>query len=304
MNQLLNSFWRAAAHCWHPRVILLSVLPLLLLVGAALGLGYFFWEPANEATRRALESFTSLDIVWSWLDGVGLPNLKVILVPLLVILVSTPLLVIACLLLVATMMVPSIVNLVSTKRFPSLEKKKGGSWWRSLWVSFGSTLVALTVLIISIPLWLIPPVILVLPPLIWGWLTYRVMSFDAMADHASPAERKAVIAQHRGPLLVMGLICGYLGAAPGLVWASGTFFAVLFPVLVPVAIWLYTVVFAFSALWFTHYCLAALAQIRQAPVDLSPANPPVTQAPVPELPQPLEQLPPVVKSDGLDANIR
>jgi hypothetical protein len=33
-------------------------------------------------------------------------------------------------------------------------------------------------------------------------------------------------------------------------------------VLVPIAIWIYTLVFAFSALWFAHYCLDALGQLR------------------------------------------
>ena len=36
------------------------------------------------------------------------------------------------------------------------------------------------------------------------------------------------------------------------------------PVLVPVAIWVYTLVFAFSALWFAHYLLAALGSLRAA----------------------------------------
>ena len=53
-----------------------------------------------------------------------------------------------------------------------------------------------------------------------------------------------------------------MGAAPSLVWASGWFFAAAFPLLIPVAIWIYTLVFAFSSLWFAHYCLAALAQLR------------------------------------------
>lgn len=301
MKHLLNSFWRAASYCLHPRVILLSVLPLALLVAAALGLSYFYWEPANDFTRRTLESLTGLDVVWTWLDGMGLPNLKLILVPLLVIFVATPVLVIACLLLVAQMMVPAVVNLVSRRRFPNLEKKQGGSWWRSLFVSLGSTLVAVMALVLSIPFWLIPPVILVVPPLIWGWLTYRVMTFDSLAAHASVAERNAVVKQHRGPLLVMGLVCGYLGAAPGLVWASGAMFAVLFPFLLPVAIWLYTVVFAFSALWFTHYCLAALAKIRQDDiqasdtVELSPMPAPQLQAPLPSsTTRPNTPLPPTV----------
>jgi hypothetical protein len=31
---------------------------------------------------------------------------------------------------------------------------------------------------------------------------------------------------------------------------------------VPLAIWIYTLVFAFSSLWFTHYCLSALQTLR------------------------------------------
>ena len=35
MTLLLSSFWRAVAYCLHPRVIALSFLPLLLMVGLA-----------------------------------------------------------------------------------------------------------------------------------------------------------------------------------------------------------------------------------------------------------------------------
>ncbi|MES1264605.1 MAG: hypothetical protein ABUU24_03005, partial [Variovorax sp.] len=49
---------------------------------------------------------------------------------------------------------------------------------------------------------------------------------------------------------------------PSIVWASGLLFAAAFFVLAPLAIWIYTLVFAFSALWFAHYCLDALAQLR------------------------------------------
>ena len=75
----------------------------------------------------------------------------------------------------------------------------------------------------------------------------------------------------------MGVITGYMGAAPSLVWASGWFFAAAFVLLIPVAIWIYTLVFAFSALWFAHYVLAALAQLRASQavevVDVVPITP-------------------------------
>ena len=62
-------------------------------------------------------------------------------------------------------------------------------------------------------------------------------------------------------------------------WASGWFFAAAFPILIPVAIWIYTLVFAFSALWFAHYCLAALEQLRSAR-----AVPPAAPVPAQVLP--------------------
>jgi len=122
--------------------------------------------------------------------------------------------------------------------------------------------MAAVAMFVSLPLWLVPPLILVLPPLIWGWLTYRVMAFDALVEHASADERRELLRRHRPWLLGMGVATGYLGAAPSVVWASGWFFAAAFVFLIPMAIWIYTLVFAFSSLWFTHYALAALEQMR------------------------------------------
>jgi hypothetical protein len=104
--------------------------------------------------------------------------------------------------------------------------------------------------------------VMVLPPLIWGWLTYRVFAFDVLAAHASPDERRAILRQRRWPLFAMGLVCGYLGAAPSLVWALGAAAMVLAPLLVVLSVWLYTLVFAFAACWFSHYALAALQAMR------------------------------------------
>src|SRR5450830_989140 len=252
MTHLLDSFWRSVVYCLHPRVIALSFLPLLLLVGMALGLGYFYWEPAVDGVRQMLESSDLLNSFWAWLQGAGVGQLKTVVAPLIV---------------VAVLMVPSLVAMVGERRFANLQRLRGGSTLGSLAWSLGSVLLALVALIASIPLWLVPPLILILPPLIWGWLTYRVMAYDALAVHASKAERQQLFKRHRLSLLAMGVMTGYLGAAPSLVWASGALFAAAFVILVPVAIWIYTLVFAFSSLWFAHYCLAALERLRAESVS-------------------------------------
>jgi hypothetical protein len=47
------------------------------------------------------------------------------------------------------------------------------------------------------------------------------------------------------------------------------------PVLMAVSVWLYTLVFAFSALWFAHYLLGALHQHRAvARVEVTEVLPP------------------------------
>ena len=287
MNLLLDSFWRAALYCMRPRVIALSFLPLVLMVVLTIGLGYLFWEAALDQVRSWMDAFTYMGMVWQWLDSVGAGSVKAVLAPLLVVFAVTPLIVVLSLLIVAWLMTPALVHLVAANRFPALERKQGGGLAASLGWALLSTALAALALLISVPLWLVPPLVLLIPPLIWGWLTYRVMAFDALAAHASQAERQELFKRHGAWLLLMGVIAGYLGASPSVVWAMGAGFAPAFIILVPLAIWIYTLVFAFASLWFTHYCLAALQALRAEALPTQsgafvPEPPPIATA-VPQL---------------------
>lgn len=276
MGLLFDSFWRAAAYCLRPRVMLLSVAPLGLMAILALVLHHFYWDGAVAAMARALDASSLLASVLTWLEAWGVANVMDWLAPLMLVLLVSPVLVVLSLLGVALLMTPALVNMVAVRRFPLLVRQRGGSFIASLFWSIASTAMALLALVVSIPLWLVPPLVLVLPPLIWGWLSYRVMAFDALAEHATPEERAELFRRYRPSLLGIGILTGYLGAAPSIVWASGVVFAAAFVVLLPLAIWIYTLVFAFSSLWFVHFCLHALErlraerEIRPQPADGSP----------------------------------
>ena len=263
MNLLFASFARALGNCLHRKVIAWSLFPLLLMAVLAVLLSWLFWQPALLWTVQTLEGVGWLNAVWRWMQERGVSWGVEVLGAVLLVLAATALLVVLVLMLVSLFMTPKLVEWVAERRFPLLERKQGGHWWQAVAWALGSTLIALVVLVLSIPLWFIPPLVLVVPPLVWGWLTYRVMAFDALAEHASQAERQAVLTRFRMPLLVMGVVCGVLGAAPSVVWASGVVFVALFWLLVPLAIWIYALVFALSSLWFAHFCLAALEQLRR-----------------------------------------
>lgn len=283
MRVLLGSFWRSVAYCLHPRVIALSLLPLVLMVAGAFALGYWFWDRAVDAVLAWLETWSLVEFVLGWLDSVGLGALRAVVAPLLVLVMATPLIVVLALLLVAFFMTPAMVDLVAQRRFPDLQRRRGGGMLGSVGWSLWSTVLAVLMLVVSLPFWLIPPLVLVLPPLIWGWLTYRVFAYDALAEHASVDERRTLLARHRVPLLVMGVIAGLISAAPSVLWASGAMFIALAPLLVPLAIWIYALVFAFASLWYAHYLLQALDELRrEAATPSVPPGPPVSAAdPVP-----------------------
>lgn len=261
-GELLDAFRRAAADCLHPRVIAMSIVPLLIVGGGAALLGWFFWEPALGRIRTALDGWTLMPPFGGWLESIGGPQLRSVLAALAIVLLAVPAAVVASLVIVAMLMTPAIVNLVASRRFPGLERREGAGFGASVAWSLACTAVALFVLVVSIPLWFVPPLVLVVPPLIWGWLTYKVFAFDVLAAHASRDERQRLVGERRTALFAMGVATGYLGAAPSLIWALGALTLVFAPVLLVVSVWLYTLVFAFSALWFAHYLLAALRELR------------------------------------------
>ena len=245
-----------------PRVMVLSLLPLAMLLVLSVSWGYFYWAPTQDWVREMLASWQVLQGMLDWLQEQGAGELQAVVIPLVVIFAITPILVIISLLAVSLMMTPALVDLVVQRRFAHLALKHGGTTLTSLAWTVGSTIIAMGAMVITLPLWAVPPLMFIVPPLIWGWLSYRVMVFDALVTHASREERITLGRQHRIWLLMIGMLTGYLGALPSIVWASGAVFAAAFLVLIPLAIWIYALVFAFTSLWFTHYSLGALEALR------------------------------------------
>jgi hypothetical protein len=262
---MADSFWRALAYCFHPKVIMLSLVPLLLMGVIVMGLGALYWDAALQSIRVWMDASSNWDWALMWLERVGLMSLKSVVPPLLIIFAVTPFVVVMSLLAVSFMMTPALVNLVADRRFLNLERKRGGSMLRGVAWTFLSVLLALGALLLTLPLWWLPFMAMLMPSLIWGWLTYRVMTYDVLSDHASRAERLELMRRYRFQLLFMGVVTGMMGAAPSLVWASGALFVAAFVVLIPIAVWIYTLVFIFSALWFVHFALSALAELRDQP---------------------------------------
>ena len=239
-------------------------------------------EENNQPARRLYER-AGFGVAGRVLNWVGLGAIKTVIVPLIAMWVLLPLMILTALIFVATLAIPAIVKHVSYRYYPALEERHGGTLLGSLWTFCSTFVIFLALWLLTLPLSVIPPFTFVVQPLLWGWLTYRVMAYDALAQHAGADERQAILRRHRWPLLFIGVVTGVMGAAPTLLWLGGALSVIFFPVLAAGSVWLYVLVFVFTGLWFQHYCLAALAHHRAAQ-----APPGATTATLSADPQPLQ----------------
>jgi hypothetical protein len=269
MQKILVTFGKAMLSQLHYRMLLLTVLPFIVSVaiwGVLLWLGL---QPMIDWLHAYFTDSGGFRVAGDVLGWLGLGAISTVLVPLIAMWVLLPLMILTALVFVGVMAMPIIVRHVGSRHYPELEMKKGGSVLGSLWIATYSFLIFAVLWLVTLPLALFPPLTFVVQPALWGWLTYRVMAYDALSEHASAEEMETVLRQHRWPLLVIGAITGAMGAAPTLLWLGGALSVIFFPVLAAGAIWLYVLVFVFTGLWFEHYCLDALRQYRAAPAVTS-----------------------------------
>jgi hypothetical protein len=142
---------------------------------------------------------------------------------------------------------PVMVDHVASRSYPDLERRRGGGALGAAWNGLAALLGMVALALVTLPLWLIPPLWPLIPLLVMGWANQRLLRYDALAEHADPQERCAIFRERRGGLYLMGFLLVLAAYVP------------LIGFFVP----------AFFALAFIHYLLDALAVARRL-------NPPMT----------------------------
>ena len=264
MSDLIRSLGLALVGTMHPKMLWLSFRPFLIVSifwGVVI---WLIWSPALEMLRTFLTASIFTSWIQSGLEYVGFDEARAWIAPLFLVILLIPIIAISLLVFIAFSTVPAVVDsVVKQKAYEGLDRIKGGSFVGSFFYTLWSALICLALVMLTLPVWWIPPLFAILPPLFWGWLTMRLMAYDVLLDHATPDERSQLLEEHRWTLLGMGVVAGMIGAVPTFFWATSVLALVLFPFVSFVALWIYSLIFIFSALWFSHFLLHALKQLRQ-----------------------------------------
>jgi uncharacterized protein involved in cysteine biosynthesis len=198
------------------------------------------WAFADDWARWVADAIATTPWL-TWLNDWGLASVLIWGSGIAAFALLAPLMLVVAVLATEILAMPVIVPLIGARDYPRLERRRGGTLAGSAWNAATSILLFAVLWLLSLPLWLTGIGALLLPALISAQFNQRMFRYDALAEHASAGEYRAVVQAAGGRLYGLGLALAVLYYVP------------LVNLLAPML----------SALAFTHLCLAELARLRR-----------------------------------------
>ncbi|MBL78905.1 MAG: hypothetical protein CMH70_02525 [Nitrosomonadaceae bacterium] len=242
MKQIIKALSRALHDLFQFRVLMVALWPIILAVFMWLILAIIFWDTFSELIEIGLSALE----IRTWFEGIESEWIRNLIQTLIHLFIFTPLVLTTAIVIMALFAMPILINLVSLRDYPNLERKNGGSIGGTLLNSLSAICIFILIWVLTMPLWLFG-IGVVIPFAASAYLNQRLLRYDALAIHASREEMKAFFSTNHTSLWVLGLLTGFVQFIPVL-----NFFA---PVL--------------AGLAFVHYGLGKLHDLRQHNLDIS-----------------------------------
>lgn len=235
MSQILSAIANATRDLLRLKIIWIMVWPILTASMIWILIGWIFWDFFAEFIYLGFDELGVKD----WIDSQAPGWLAYSIQWLINIIFFIPLVIITTLIITAIFSMPALINHVAKRRYPRLERESGGTIVGSLVNALYATFLYILIWVLTLPLWAFGAGIIV-PFIAAAFLNQQLFRYDALSEHAAPTEIKKLLASHRLPLWILGLLTGFLQYIPIV-----NFFS---PVL--------------TALAFIHYELARLEKVR------------------------------------------
>ena len=234
-----RSLLYAVANVFHPRMLWLMLWPMLLALALWGGVALVAWGTLAVRLAAWLRQALDYALAWSHFD---FGTAALVAANVLLFIAFVPLVYLTALFILSVFGMQKMVDYVASRSYPQLERRRGGGIAGTGWNGLVAFAGMLGLAILSIPLWLLPPLWPIIPLVILGWVNQRLLRYDALAEHADAEEMRRLFRRRRGGLYLLGLLLALAAYIP----VVGFFAPVLF------------------GLAFIHYLLAALAAERAA----------------------------------------
>ncbi|SDA10098.1 Uncharacterized protein involved in cysteine biosynthesis [Nitrosospira sp. Nsp18] len=238
MTSVFEALSRAFRDLFQFQVLWIVIWPILAASLLWLLLGIAFWSTFSGWIASGLTAIG----IQTWLEGVEPRWVAYGIQAIAHLILFVPLVFVTALVITALFAMPALIHLVADRDYPHLARENGGGFAGSLLNALIALGIFVAIWLITLPLWLIGAG-LVIPFIATAYLNQRLFRYDALAEHASQDEMRAIFSSQRSLLWGLGLLTGLVQFIPIL-----NLFA---PVL--------------TALAFIHFGLARLKNLRSLP---------------------------------------
>jgi CysZ protein len=210
----MNAFGSLAyglANLFHPRMLWLMLWPMLvaLIVWGSVALA--LWTRTALWLAEVITRYTADAAAYVNLD---IGNVALIAANVVLVLLFIPLVYLTALFILGIFGMNAMVDYVAARSFPQLERRRGGGAVGSSMNAAGAFLGMLGLFVVSIPLWIVPPLWPVIPVLVLAWVNQRLLRYDALAEHADKAEMAELFRERRAGLYGLGVVMALAAFVP------------------------------------------------------------------------------------------
>ena len=208
---IVGSLLFGLANVFHPRMLWLMVWPMLVSLVVWGVAALVLWARLAVWLAQRLQQ---------WLEpaaafiGFNLGDAAMIAAHVMLFLLFVPLVYVTALFILGIFGMQKMVDHVAARSFPELERRHGGGAAGSAWNGMTALLGMAGMFLVSVPLWILPPLWPLIPLVILAWVNQRLLRYDALAEHADAGEMARIFRERRFGLYALGVLLALAAYVP------------------------------------------------------------------------------------------
>ena len=208
---IVGSLLFGLANVFHPRMLWLMVWPMLVSLVVWGVAALVLWARLAVWLAQRLQH---------WLEpaaafiGFDLGDAAMIAAHVMLFLLFVPLVYVTALFILGIFGMQKMVDHVAARSFPELERRHGGGAAGSAWNGMTALLGMAGMFLVSVPLWILPPLWPLIPLVILAWVNQRLLRYDALAEHADAGEMARIFRERRFGLYALGVLLALAAYVP------------------------------------------------------------------------------------------
>jgi CysZ protein len=208
---VLGSVLYGLANLFHPRMLWLMVWPMLVSLALWGTVALVLWTRLTLWLAALLKRWLEPALGFVRLD---FGDATLVAANVILFLLFVPLVYLTALFILGVFGMQKMVDHVAARSFPQLERRRGGGTAGSVWNGVAALGGMLLLFVVSVPLWILPPLWPLIPLAILSWGNQRLLRYDALAEHADRPEMARIFRERRGALYLLGFLLALLAYVP------------------------------------------------------------------------------------------